>query len=183
MQTKIEKSSYSKDDALQTLNRNITWINSADSKSSILMAVIGFLYSGSFLLVDQSKLTNIIQNGLWYEKLSAFFLSLSAIVMGVSFIITVLFLILVLLTRTKSVVDKPGKNFFYFGDISNKSYLDFKELVKGVKTSEILEDLISQVYNTSVIASIKYNYLRKSYRSLIVTLISTLIYSFLLAFI
>jgi len=182
MQTKIEKSSYTKDDALQTLDRNIAWINSADSKSSIMMAVIGFLYSGSLLMVDQSKLTNIIQNGLWYERLSAFFLSLSALVMLLSLMATLVFLILVLLSRTKSVVDKPSKNFFYFKDISNKSYIDFKELVKeGVKSSEILDDLISQVYITSVISSIKYNYLRKSYESLIVTLISTLIYSILLA--
>lgn len=54
METRLIKTAYSKEDALNILNRNTSWINTADNKSSILLEVLsltagGFIY---FMNID-----------------------------------------------------------------------------------------------------------------------------------
>jgi hypothetical protein len=151
MPTQLKKDKYSKEDALSTIERNIGWINSADNKASIMLGVLSFLFGGLIITVD-----------------------------SISILCTVIFLLLVLIARTSHIVKDSKNSVFFFNDISNSTLLEFHEITQRINEEEIIEDLISQVYATSLVATSKYRYLRKGYISFAIAVISSFIYLFLM---
>lgn len=180
MQTRRVKLKYKKEDALETIDRNITWINSADNKSSILIGVFSFVFGGSLFFIDSSKIQQMIDSGIWTQWFHALGLLLSGLAMALTIITTPVILILVILSRTESNAKKPHKNITFFKDISIQQFDEFKEMLLSITDNEIIDDLISQVYITSKIATKKYKILNWGYISFVVYFISMFIYSWLI---
>lgn len=180
MQNKRIKQIYSKEDALNTIDRNTTWINTADNKSSILLGILSVLFGGTLINQDIELVQEIILNGTLDKKILALFISLFAMILLISVLLTFIFLIAVILSRTSSKIDKPVKRVTYFNDITRYRYEEFTDEISKIKEEELLQDLISQVYITSSIASKKYKLLSKGYKSFAVYFAATLIYALLI---
>jgi hypothetical protein len=180
MPTQLKKDSYSKDDAMSTLERNIGWINSADNKASILLGVLSFLFGGLILTVDTVQVQQMIDSGESNQYVLAIGIAISGFALSISILCTILFLLLVLIAKT-SHIDKDSKNsVFFFNDISKWTLSEFHKITHEIDTEDILEDLTSQVYVTSFIATNKYRYLRKGYMFLTIAFISSIVYLFLM---
>ena len=181
MQTRRIKSKYTKEDAINTIDRNINWINSADNKSSILLGVFSFVFSNLIINFDLDKIQQMFYSGnsdVWFRAL---LLTLFLIALWITILATPILLILVILSRTKSSMDKPKKNLSFFSDIATQKYDDFRNLVSEISEDEVMDDLISQVYITSKITSIKYKFLHLGYTSFIIYFICTFIYIWLIS--
>ncbi|PKK99782.1 MAG: hypothetical protein CVV57_01640 [Tenericutes bacterium HGW-Tenericutes-2] len=180
MPTQLKKDKYSKEDALSTIERNIGWINSADNKASIMLGVLSFLFGGLIITVDSVKLQQMIDSGQSSQYIHAIGIALSGLTLSISILCTVIFLLLVLIARTSHIVKDSKNSVFFFNDISNSTLLEFHEITQRINEEEIIEDLISQVYATSLVATSKYRYLRKGYISFAIAVISSFIYLFLM---
>ncbi|MCR3906945.1 MAG: DUF5706 domain-containing protein [Tenericutes bacterium] len=181
MQTKQVTSNYNKEYAFWTIERNISWINSADNKAAILLAFLSFLFGGSIFITDMAKIQEMLTAGNTNETLLAVGIIISALFLALSLIITPVLLILVIFSRTKSINRKTLKNVLFFNDISKDSYEEFYNIVKLISEDEILEDLVSQVYITSSIAHKKYHLLNLGYIAFITSIFLVLIYTFLVS--
>ena len=182
MENKKMKSTYKKEDALNTIDRNTTWINTADNKSSILLGILSVLFGGTLINLDTEFMQEIILNGTLDKKILALFISLFATILLISVLLTFIFLIAVILSRTSSKIDKPAKRVSYFNDITRYRYEEFTDEIIKIKEEELLQDLISQVYITSSIASKKYKLLSRGYISFAVYFGSTFVYALLINF-
>lgn len=180
MQTRRVKPKYKKEDALDTIDRNITWINSADNKSSILLGVFSFVFGGSLFFIDSSKIQQMIDSGIWTQWFHALGLLLCGLTMALTIIATPVILILVILSKTETDEKKPHKNITFFKDISKHQFDEFKETLLNITDNEIIDDLISQVYITSKIATKKYKMLNWGYISFVIYFVSMFIYSWLI---
>lgn len=133
-------------------------------------------------MLDISKLQQMVDSGMMTQWFLAVLLAFTGLALASSILATPVLLILVILSRTKEVTSKPKKNTTFFQDISIQEFEVFKETVSNITDDEIIEDLISQVYITSKITSIKYRILRWEYISFTIFFISTFIYSLLIYF-
>lgn len=133
-------------------------------------------------MLDISKLQQMVDSGMMTQWFLAVLLAFTGLALASSILATPVLLILVILSRTKEVTSKPKKNTTFFQDISIQEFEVFKETVSNITDDEIIEDLISQVYITSKITSIKYRILRWAYISFTIFFISTFIYSLLIYF-
>lgn len=140
------------------LSRIIGFVNSCDSKSSIVMsgvlaivALIAGLNGPS--LADHFK-NNLDSAGV---ILSLVFLivSVALIIIGLSFVISSLY------ARGKPDNQAYHDSLIYYGSISSLEYDDYKESVLSRTNEDYLEDLASQVHINSVICSKKYRLYNK----------------------
>ncbi len=175
MQNRDKKIKYSKEDALNTIDRNISWITMADNKSSILLGVLSVLFGGLIFNHDYRIVVEIFINGSLNQQVLSFFILIFTIVTLLSFLCTFVLLFFVILSRTRSYVEKPKKRVTFFNDVSAMKFEDFKDVINEIKEEELLKDLISQVYITSYIASKKYDLLMKGNLSFAIYFGSTFI--------
>lgn len=163
MQSITSNGAYTKEDAYKTLDRNISWINSADNKASIMIGVISIIFGGSSTILNPSRIQSLLDaNTFWSLLLGAFIGFLVLVSLGF-FLATILSLVLVLVARTTPPDNRPTKNFLFFNDISKLSFLEFESLTSMLTKDEFFDDLNSQIHITSTIATKKYKFLCKAY--------------------
>jgi len=156
-------SAYTKEDAYKTLERNISWINSADSKASIMIGVIGFIFGGSSSILNPSRIQSLLDANTFWPLLLGIVIGVLVLVSLGSFLATIVFLVLVLVGRTTPPTDRPKKNFLFFNDISKSNYPEFASMTSKLTKDEFFDDLNSQIHITSKIATKKYWFLSKAY--------------------
>lgn len=140
------------------LSRIIGFVNSCDSKSSIVMsgvlaivALIAGLNGPS--LADHFK-NNLDSAGV-ILSLVLLIVSVALIIIGLSFVISSLY------ARGKPDNQAYHDSLIYYGSISSLEYDDYKESVLSRTNEDYLEDLASQVHINSIICSKKYRLYNK----------------------
>lgn len=161
-----------KEDLYKTLDRNIIWINHADQKAAIIFASMSFLFGGSVFLSD----INSRIKGFDYNTFFEIFYVVIAILYGLSFLLTIVYCYFVLTSRLKN---NRNDSSIYFSNIALFEQEFFSERMNNLKNSDVVSDLIEQVYITSKIASKKYKYLNVSYVFIIITFITLIFLSVL----
>lgn len=159
------KNYYNKEELLGQLDRHLDWIKSCDTKTSIVLGVIGifltiFASDGSINIINL-VFSGVIQNlnfsNLLY--LILFILSFSIFVYGA------FSLIRVLIPRLSKEVEMYHGTYkdslYFFESIAKSTYPEYKEkMTKRIEEDEIF-DITSQIFINAQICTIKYSFYKK----------------------
>lgn len=147
--------------ATQTLERNIGFINSCDTKTSIVLATIGALLA---IILTNDGLKAMLQivttcaegkNFCNILYLITFFSAVGVLIFGLWKLTSVL--IAKTAPLTKDNADKKGKSMIFFGGIVNTGdCITYHKKFVAMRDSEILEELVSEIYINAEIATLKY---------------------------
>jgi len=135
----------------KNLDRNIGFINQADVKtafsSTVLFAATGYAIEVVKLPQDPGTVLRLFLYVLWLLILCTFTFAAYQIYQGIS-------------PKTQSkIVDRT---LIYFGDISQLTSKKFSESRMKLTPDELKNQLIDQIYITSIIASSKMDYARRA---------------------
>lgn len=145
---------YDIDTAQRTLDRIIGFISNCDTKASIMLAVLGVILT---IVFTSSIFDNIVCMADTISKSLSLcnwiFIFLSALATFL-FIFGVVKLTMVLY----AMVNISGKDSkIYFLDISENKDNDFyRKKLQKIKSIELLDDIVNQIYINSTICSKKY---------------------------
>lgn len=145
----------------QTLERNLGFISNCDNKASIILTAAGVLLTIVLTNEGLTSIKEILKKCLCQFNIEncvyafVFFSSFILLIIGI------LLLISVLIARsgvgkTKDINQK--KSLIFFGDINiTSSVSGYKKEFKKMNAKDLLDDLISQIYINSKIATKKYS--------------------------
>lgn len=168
---------YSIEDAYKILDNINTWIVNSDTKASIILGLIGVLFTIIFSNLDfiniLIKLINKIFDNILFSDIVYLIIMLFSIVLFINGIYN---LILVLIPKLK-INNNNKKSILYFGSIcSFESANEFKHKVYHTKKAELLDDLLNQVYINSGICTKKFNNYNAGLRNIILGILVFLIF-------
>lgn len=137
------------------LDRVNNWINNADTKTSILIAVITLIFGISFQFLEKA-ITRYMQIGNIYIKQLFFSLWL---LLFVVLIIALVRAFLILVPRLGN--EKDELSFSYFCHIAILPEKEYLKKMRKLTKNEISNDLIKQICINSKIANTKFKGLRQ----------------------
>lgn len=159
---------------IDTLDRINSWISNCDSKSSILLAVLGVFISTIF---TTDFVFNALQKILfqvfiyWKTGIGSFstlktLIILSFIITICSFLKAIYHLLASLTAKTKSNqtgdTDLFTNSLIHYGSIQEKSFKEYRLSVLAETESNKLEDVLSQIYINSKRCQEKFDEYNKS---------------------
>ena len=143
------------------LDRTLGLISGCDNKTSIILAIVGVISTILFTEKGLGDLHNIlVKLDICGSVGAVMYLCLFVALVGI-ICIGLFHLILVLCAKVEiSDIQREGvveDSKFFFGSISsNKDFYQYKEKFSEMTKEQVLEDLLSQNYINSIIASEKY---------------------------
>jgi len=170
---KKSKEIYDLEHAYKNLENINMWINNSDTKSSIMLGLVGVVFTilfsnlkfiDSMIKVVTNCCVKITFSDLLYLLMTA--ISLMILFSGIYMLIRVL------IPKLKLNINN-NDSVIYFGSIGKyESVNDFKGKALCIKKEELLDDLLNQIYINSKICMKKFNNYNVGIRSLIVGIIS-----------
>lgn len=149
------------DIATQTLERNIGFINSCDTKTSIVLASIGVLLT---IILTNDGLATIFRiigysiDGRSFCDvlyLAVLLLSVCMLIIGLGKLVSVLIAKTEPLPKDKN--HNNGSSMIFFGGIlKNGDSITYRNRFITMKDAELLDELISEIYINAEIATQKY---------------------------
>jgi hypothetical protein len=127
------------------LARLLDWIKTADTRISLILPLT------TAMLGAVAALTPSFTKWTWCIGIS---ISLAVILLACSLIA----ISVALFPRTNG----PNNSMIYFGGISSKNLEKFRSDVNDLESDKYKNDLINQCYINAKIASIKFNWVKKS---------------------
>ena len=142
----------------QTLERNLGFISNCDNKASIILTAVGVLLTIILTSEGLASIKDILKKSLSQITFLNFiymFMFFSSVIILLS---GILFLISVLIARSGISETKGFKNsLIFFGGINSFNRIaNYEKAVKKMDKKDLLDDLISQIYINSKIATKKY---------------------------
>lgn len=147
--------------ATQTLERNIGFINGCDTKTSIVLALVGVLLT---IILTNDGLSEIFQivkiciNAKTFCSilyLAGLLISACILVVGLLKLVSVLIAKIEPPTKTSR---QPKSSLVFFGGILKAGDPStYRNKFIAMKDSELLDDLISEIYINAEIATQKYH--------------------------
>lgn len=142
----------------QTLERNLGFISNCDNKASIILTAVGVLLTIILTSEGLASIKDILKKSLSQITFLNFiymFLFFSSVIILLS---GILFLISVLIARSGISETKGSKNsLIFFGGINSFNKIaNYEKAIKKMDKKDLLDDLISQIYINSKIATKKY---------------------------
>lgn len=177
---------------LSTLERITSWIENSDSKSSIMMALVGIfvsiLYTNEFIL---NSLQQMIKPIFIFWKTGSGSFDLLVTIKLAIFICLGYFLISALFYLIKSLTAKTCSkqtgddgvmtdSLIHFGSIQKRIYNDFKSSVLAETETNKYEDVLSQIYINSKRCQEKFDYYNKSIKKIKISILLFIIFIILL---
>lgn len=160
-----EKNYYKKEELLEQLDRHLDWIKSCDTKTSIVLGVIGIFLtifaSDSSINIISLVFSGIIQNLNFSNLLYLIFFtfSLSVFVYGVFNLISVL---IPRLSKEVEVYSGTYKDSLYFFEsIAKNTFPEYKEKMGKRNEEDEVFDIASQIFINAQICTIKYSQYKK----------------------
>lgn len=136
------------------LQRTDAWINSSDTKASIIFATMGVLLA---ILINDRTFT-IIEKILNYALFFRFLNVIFIYVAGVYIFLGILFL---LKSLTPKLDNSTGIiSLHYFGDVSTMSYKRLISDYEKRNLDEEIMDLLNQIHVNSTICKLKHDNLK-----------------------
>lgn len=150
-----------KDNLIYILDRNTTWIENCDTKTSIILGMIGVIL-GILLVSDYvnkiaAVFDHMIENIGFWTGLHVFLsvISIFSIVIGVFFLVRVL----VGKTDTRGIANKGirGEFLSFFSSIAkHKTLQSYKAKLKKCSESSWIDEIVEQIYICSIICDRKF---------------------------
>ena len=163
-----------KDDLNIILDRNIQWINNCDTKSSILLGFIGLIISFVFN-------ENFFKKQFFYyifNNISNLILIFFLIISLIFIMIGIGFSILSIKATISTDFKENGLNMeslIYFSTIINNNYNEYKNKVLNLKEESLCDEIISQIYITSIICDKKFKNYNQGLKYSTIGLVSLII--------
>lgn len=167
------------------------WINNCDSKSSFLLGFYGVILTviASSKLIDNMKAVFLLRLNIRCIDIKSIinFISLLTLIAFIFFTIkSFYFIFYTLKARVNAAVYSQNllntQSNIFFLTIANNKYEDFIVNIKNENKTEFLDDLNSQVYINSCIASEKFTNYNKSLSSTFLGLTCLIIFIILRAY-
>ena len=196
---KHNKIAYSKDDAYKTLDITNMWIENVDSKISYALAFIGILLG---FIITKDKPIDIGDTVVDILEKTSMFLASSNRVFNITIEKNILALVLLTALTTTAIIsiiyllialkgnigldeyNEDGLNIesnIFWGSISKKRYIDFKNEVTNINENDLINDITSQIFINSKICNKKFENYNKGIRYIIFTVIIFFIYNFIIS--
>lgn len=145
--------------ATQTLERNISFINDCDNKTSVVLTVVGLLLTIVLTNEGLVKIAGIFSSCI--QKLTCF-----SVLYLVCLVVAVLIMGFgmynlgsVLIARTKEKAqgyDGTNSLVFFTGIRKNMDFKAYREKFYSMELEDLLDDLLAQIYINADIANKKY---------------------------
>ncbi|MDI3310496.1 MAG: DUF5706 domain-containing protein [Thermoanaerobacterium sp.] len=156
---------YKKEELLEQLDRHLEWIKSCDTKTSIVLGVIGIFLtifaSDSSINMLNLVFSEAIQNLNFSNLLYLLFFTLSLCI----FVYGAFCLIRVLIPRlSKEVEMYQGiykDSLYFFEAIAKSTFPEYKEKVAKRIEEDDINDIMSQIFINAKICTIKYSLYKK----------------------
>jgi hypothetical protein len=151
----------------RNLDRVIQWIMSADTKALIFLTFDGVLVG--VLAANSGSITQAVsvpRPAVW-----AWIVIFISTAFGVTYILSVLLLLIVLFPRVKTPRGADTESLFFFGSIDAMDRAKFILRAKGLTRLLIEDTLLDQIFVNSKIAATKYRYLRTSVVMIVVAVV------------
>lgn len=148
------------------LNRTIEFINSCDTKASIIITLVGILMTvlPTIFVGDVIRIKNSdIQ--LCNRWCIAYF-----VIAGVSMVFMIIIMIMLIVVLFARTQNKRNSKMF-FGNISKKELSEYEEEMVRLNDDELFSDLIQQIHNNSIICDKKFRYFNKALVLLLVSIV------------
>lgn len=175
----MESNSVDKNNLIERLDRHLGWIQSCDTKASIVLAVIGIFLTIFTSEISINMLKHILSDSIQQINFSNFLYLLFFVISWVVFIYGAYCLVRVLIPRlSKDTIAYQGGNedsLYYFETIAKSNFRDFKEKLIETNEEEEILDILSQVYINAKICTIKYTYYGKGIKYSFLGIASVLI--------
>lgn len=157
-----------KNSLISQLDRHLEWIKSCDTKSSIVLAVIGIFLTVFTYEHSINMLNVIISRSIKSINFSNLLFLFLFTVSWCVFIYGAYCLIRVLIPRlSKEVLAYDGiqtDSLYFFENISKNTFSEYKEKVINRKEEDEITDILSQIFVNAQICTIKYSYYSKGIR-------------------
>ena len=157
------ESKRTREELKEILDRNTAWIENCDSKTSIILGSFGVI-AGIFLATDyvskfKSIFCHMTSNVSFWTIIYIIFciFSISLILAGCVCWIAALFA-RVNLNEFSDRGIKSNSLIFFSSIAKHKSLSSYKQNLEKCETSQMEEDLISQIYICSIICDKKFKY-------------------------
>jgi len=155
------------DVATQTLERNIGFVTNCDNKASIVLTIVGVLLTiiltndglkEIFRIVNHCIESNTIGSKIY---LLCLIIATGVLIFGISKLGNVL---IAKVSEKECGIENRNSRIF-FGDIQkNESCESYKKEFCIMENTDLLDDLIEQIYINARIANIKYSGFNKGFR-------------------
>lgn len=158
MKKSNDKHSISKTEELKSiLDRTVLWNNGCDTKTGIILALIGVLLT--MVLTNEGLKTYYRIIVLAFDVkawvyLFALLCAVLCLLFGLIKLISVLFASINITDFNQPALETDSKLFF--GSISNNKFSEYKEKFLSMSEDDYINDLLSQIYINSKIANIKF---------------------------
>lgn len=162
--------------ATQTLERNIGFVTNCDNKASIVLTIVGVLLTiiltndglkEIFRIVNHCIEANTIGSKIY---LLCFVIATGILILGISKLGNVL----VAKVSEKECEIENRNSKIFFGDIQkNETCESYKKDFRIMKNTDLLDDLIEQIYINARIANLKYTKFNKGFK---ITLIGFMLF-------
>ena len=165
--------------ALKALERTDTWIDSCDNKMSVLLGALGIMLTILVTTESISKacgfILRLFEDVNWHNILFliALFIVLFSYTMTVYYIVNTVF---ARVDNNRFFQKKMSKKSnVFFGSISKLSFAEYKNSFIHETAEEQINDILSQIYINSVIASQKYKNYNSSLKWSVISISLTIV--------
>lgn len=151
------------EEVIEILNRNTAWIENCDSKTSIILGSFGVI-AGIFLATDYaSKFLSIYRYMISHINFwTVIYLILCCSTIGLIVAGCVCWIIVLFARVNLNEFSNRGiksDSLIFFSSIAkHQSLSSYKQKLKKCETSQMEDDLISQIYICSIICDKKFKY-------------------------
>jgi len=156
-----QKSEMSSNEAKDTLERTINFVSNCDNKASIILGIIGVIFTIIFTNDSLLELKNIIKIIIQFKNrwdIVFLILGLGSIIILACGLGLLVFCLIAKIDCKEYKQERLNLNsIIYFGNIAEyKSFKDYEDRFLNVTEENYLNDLLSQIYLNSCICMKKY---------------------------
>lgn len=151
------KNKITKEDLYKNLDIINQWINNSDNKAAIILGLVGILLTIIFTNGNVLSRTVKIMKEIFLNINFSDILYLIFFLGSICVCIFGLYALIKVLIPTLKMKTYRTKSYMFFGSIA--SYFSFNEYKEGLLKSteeDILDDLLNQVYQNSIICNKKF---------------------------
>lgn len=164
--SKLLKEIFQRDDAYKTLDTVNFWIDSCDTKASILLAFIGILLTIIFTSPVFEDIGDVFSSIFESNRCTLVCLVIISSILCFLGIISLLAVIvprvIIVPQRKTSKKTSNASSFMFYGTISQIDYSSYKKQMSAMSNlrDPVMRDLLFQIHSASVICTKKITHLK-----------------------
>ena len=165
--------------ALKVLERTDSWIDNCDNKMSVLLGALGIMLTILVSTESVSKACGFILRLFEDLNMHSILFLIAFFIVLISYIINIFHIVNTVFARIDNnryfQKKMSKKSNVFFGSVSEMSFAEFKNGFVHETTEQQINDILSQIYINSVIASRKYKNYNRSLKWSVISISLTIV--------